>query len=424
MATVTVVINSLGQRKSMPWLFFRSSKNTSSVDQGHVKSQATAVIAPGATPATASSPLSAQSQPQHKSGIWLLAGIPPPHPLSEATLATDLHRHLKSELDGNVTRGVGSRTIEFMRAGLQVDRLYPAIVITFDDKRERKEAYTFCSGLDWLETEREQHKFNLHVLLAERKAKVKKSMGLDLDKACTAVEASILIPLEASTLCGLTVFVRNERDGPNKKCVFGGLIKIDGVLYGLLARHPFDEANEDTATRPSSEDPDRASNLSSDGEQPLTLSFKGSEEAEKAFPQPDIDIAGSSGKTSESPRQGLSRESSMNHLSLRIRIYIPPTANAEKQEPDLDWALVDLSEIPRDLMSRILVPNKVGNDLIDRLDNGQVGWEGTVKVAGAGPLPIPGHLHPLPVSLRLENSSHDVRLVVLEKPLRRSNILS
>jgi hypothetical protein len=424
MATVTAVTHSSKQRKKRRWIFFRSSKNTSPFHQGQVTPQVAAVIAPGATPATVSSPPSAQSKPQHTSGIWLLAGIPPPHPLSDATVTTELHRHLKSELDGNVTRGVGSRTIEFMRAGLQVDRLYPAIVILFDDKREKKEAYTFCSGIDWLEAEREQHKFKVHCLLAERKATVKKAMGLDLNKWRTAAEASMSIPLEASTLCGLTVFIGDESDGPNKKCVFGGLIKIDGTLYGLLARHTFDEANEDTVTHPSSEDSDRASSLSSDDEQPLTLSFKGSEEVEKAFPQPDIYIAGSNGQTGNSPRQGLSQEPSTSSILLKIRIYIPPTPTDEKQESDLDWALVDLSEISRDIMSRILLPNRVWNRLVDRLDNNQAGWEGTVKVAGTGSLPICGRLHPLPVSLRLGKSSHDVHLVALEKPLRESNILN
>ena len=56
------------------------------------------------------------------------------------------------------------------------------------------------------------------------------------------MEITLMVPSEARTMCGLTILVPNERGVPAKKCVFGGLIDIDGEWYGLVARHPFQDS--------------------------------------------------------------------------------------------------------------------------------------------------------------------------------------
>jgi hypothetical protein len=426
MSTVAVVTRTPGQHKS--WrsrLFFRSSKYTVSVAHTSTSPQTAVSGSQIAAPSSASSPVSTQNRPLHTSGFWLLPGIPAGHPCSDSDLTTRIEERLKSELDANVTRGVGSRTILFMLAGKQVDRLYPSLVVTYDDYKEKREACRFTPGLEWLRDDRNEHKFNFHVLLAEPKAKAKKNMGVVWDKRGVYMEASILIPLDASTLCGVTVLVRNDKGGPDKRCVFGGLVNIDGTLYGLLARHPFDESDDGLPARRASKDSDRSSSVSSEDERPSTLSFEGSEEAEKAFPQPSIYIAGSGDKSIESDENDNSLDVLTNYLSLGIRVFIPTSADSGMSskvtpERDMDWALADVSEIRQDLLSRVLMMNKIGNHMIEKLETGGVAAEGAVTVAGTGPSAISGFLHPLPVSLRFQTSSHDARLLVLERPLCES----
>lgn len=434
MSTITIVTTG-ASGKLHSWrkkLFDRAPKPTSPAAHKS-NSQPTANGLLAAPPATAPAPAAPTNQPQHTSGMWLLPTIPSNHPLSAGALKTDLRTHLESELDAHVQRSLGSRAIQFMQAGQRVDGLYPSMVVTYEDKREKKEASTFCSKLDWLHQKRNQYQFNFHILLAEKHTKVEKSMALSLDNRFMTTKASILISLDALTLCGSTVLVHDDTAAVHKKCVLGGLILVDGVLYGLLPRHPFDQHQTSAQVSEvgipisrSSEDSERPSSTSSADEHPFTLSFEGHEEAETSYPQPSIYLPGSSRIVSEFDREQASLASLKYHISVGVHVYIPTTeklgnSRSGLTEIDMDWALADLSEIPKTLMSAVIRANKVGNDFVEYVDNGTLGLKEAVKIAVPGPRPISGILDPLPVSLRSSGSSHDVRLVVLEKALLSGN---
>ena len=199
-----------------------------------------------------------------------------------------------------------------------------------------------------------------------------------------ALEITLMVPSEARTLCGLTILVPDARGVPAKKCVFGGLIDIDGEWYGLVARHPF----QDSA----------------------------------AFRQPSICVSGLKNEVIEErlDDEDSSQAPITNCVSLKVQVLVPSTVDArEAATKDFDWALLDLSQLQNtDIWAKVLMLNRVDDHVIRRIDDQHWCFEGQVSVVCGENRSIPGYLHPLSVSRDFRGSSFDVRSVFLERPSR------
>lgn len=349
--------------------------------------------------------------------------------------AQQIKPRLKAVLLHDIPKGTCVQ--EFMMAGKRVDAMKPTLIISCGDALMKKKVEKTFKSQGWLQ---ELLKAN-GIMLVVHVAKTPMSAGpatnssgsLQLDK----YYAVQLLPFDATTSCGQALLA-NVYTQVQRNCTLGGLLMVNGEILGLTARHPF-EAHEAEQEMAHLDVPDAApyaehlekdeSSESSDEPFVFNEDNGGSSSASSVSLQEDADFAS---HLHESSSQGQTNSPSV--ISSSTEFHPPQLALVPLSTPvdplplddvlgDYDWAL--LKALPPSVRSQ---PNKVAyidsrhdipiEGVFSELAYGEV----TIIIASIGPQL--GCLHSSPVTMKIDEAVLDVRLITLERTLRKSFLRS
>lgn len=247
---------------------------------------------------------------------------------------------------------------------------------------------------------------------------------LKIRDACYVIHPSL-----KSSACGL--HLRLAASGPRKKhyCTLGGLIMVNGAVFGLTAGHPFkeylascSEHNVQDANVPESEvstqgeneyedelfvfNGDSTSALESSSDQTTALTDSHTHYPSPSPEQPNIGCTMLvDPTTTESPPYS-------------VTIPTIPSATSENAPQYFDWAV--LETLP---YSVSMLPNKVtgigpiGDTFIESIISEPVQGEVSILIAGNGAQV--GYLHSSMVAMRVDELVLEVSLITLDQYLRK-----
>jgi hypothetical protein len=335
----------------------------------------------------------------------------------------------------------GTCVQEFMMVGKRPEALKPTLVITCGDKQTKKRVEKSFKSLGWLQ---ELLKAN-GIMFVTLVAKTSLSAGLALDPTNIlrlSYSCSVKLPHDpAATSCGLPLVVNASEARPERHCTLGGLVIVNGEIFGLTARHPFkarfkprtahDEPNdigqdlgllEDEESSESSDEPfvfndDEDDSLGS-------VSSLGSLSSASTASMPGLSPPDFLATSTDDLAQGQNISKAFSPLVTEpydVVMPLPASQNVSSFEEPLqeyDWALVDVPPF-----STTMLPNKIAHIdprhdiLIESTFSGSAHGEVTITIANIGAQL--GYLHSSPVTLKVNESILDVQLIALEHVLRK-----
>jgi hypothetical protein len=324
----------------------------------------------------------------------------------------------------------GTCVQEFMMVGKRPNALKPTLVITCGDAETKKRVEKSFKSQGWLQ---ELLKAN-GIMFVALVAKTPLSAGPALDHTdVLRLSESCFVQLPhglAATSCGLPLLINASETQPQQHCTLGGLIIVNGEIFGLTAGHPFqayvehrskydghdirllkDEESSEASGEPfvfNDDDDNPRGSLSSTS--PVSLynlaNFSSTSIDDPMDGQHDISKAFSpSVKWSQPYNAVIPLSTTKNALSF------------EEPLGDCDWALLEMLS-----HSIIALPNKIAHIdprhdiVIERIVSGSAQGEVTIIAAGIGPQL--GCLHSSPVTMKVNKAILDVQLITLEHILR------
>jgi hypothetical protein len=340
-----------------------------------------------------------------------------------------------------------SHIVHYVRAGIAPKNLVPALLIEYGDQRRQKKLEEFLRKQKWLRREIRENSFNIFVIRG--RFSMSASLVGDLPSNTLVLRGpTLLLPLEAQTLCGSAVLLPSQENAAPRFCTFGGLIIVHDRLFGLLAHHPFHKgANTyEQRTGPilntiTDLDPNGVVQIQT-SEPSFCLSYEddfddsdGSEDlcnfADTTSGSQD-DSGGhvfdeQSGREEEymADMQILERPTAdTDLLPLRIDLVVEQTPHTDGNSKalsrdDRDWALASLSDISSDDQQRVLLPNRVGDKLVESTFDDRDYMHGSVTLIPAGSGELEANLLGCPATVNVGKSRYETCLLSLEKPLRK-----
>ena len=111
-------------------------------------------------------------------------------------------------------------------------------------------------------------------------------------------------------------------------------------------------------------------------------------------------------------------------LRLRIDLVVERTNHTERNSKplsrdDRDWALASLSDISSDDQQRFILPNRVGDMLVESTFEDRDYMHGSVTLIPAGSGELEANLLGCPATVNVGKSCYETYLLSLEKPLRK-----
>jgi hypothetical protein len=232
-----------------------------------------------------------------------------------------------------------------------------------------------------------------------------------------------------STACGLHLLLNTSELRKQRHCTLGGLIVVNGAIFGLTAGHPF----KDRFANSSKHDRKDATVLESNvGEQDDDEPFVFNDDDASSLESLSGPTAESSDKCTYSsstfvdysdgeyiiPADPPTRKSPP--YSVTIPISVPETCLTSENTPEyLDWGV--LETLP---LSVSKLPNKITridpryDSFVESVISTPPQGEVAILIAGNGAQV--GCLHSSPVTMRVNESVLEVRLITLEQVLRVS----
>ena len=364
--------------------------------------------------------------------------------LSEETLKK--LRDIWERLSHGWEHNDSSHIVHYVRAGTASKNLVPALLIEYGDQRRQKKLEEFLRKQKWLRREIRENSFNIFVIRG--RFLMSASFVGDLPYNTLVLRGpTLLLPLEAQTLCGSAVLLPSQENAAPRFCTFGGLIIVHDRLFGLLAHHPFhEEANTyEQRTGPilntiTELDPNGVEQIQTN-ELPFCLSYEddfddsdGSEDLcnfadTTSGSQDDSDghvFDEQSGREEYiANMQILERPTAdTDLLRLRIDLVVEQTSHTDGNSKalsrdDRDWALASLSDISSDDQQRVLLPNRVGDKLVESTFDDRDYAHGSVTLIPAGSGELDANLLGCPATVNIGKSRYETCLLSLEKPLRK-----
>ncbi|KAF7508514.1 hypothetical protein GJ744_009227 [Endocarpon pusillum] len=280
----------------------------------------------------------------------------------------NIRNRLREELRGICRRG--SWLLEFLMAGDRPQGLVPSIVVWCysDDTKARVRKH--FENEAWLQNGMHANGMN-HYVLDKPPRRSAKPASRNRQPLHTLGDSSPVELKHTPTPCGVSLLLEN-----GKKCIIGGLILVDGAPHLMTTRHGLDG---------------------------LPRSFHG--------------VAGVLAFESVGRPPDICGETS-HHFNI---LCSPVPADEDSVlgycTDDFDWALIDFSDAPSDLLEVILKPNMIQGKAIQGLHVGDIDDQSTVTLVTACADSQLGLISSGFSTLQIDGSLHDVMLITLDKPL-------
>jgi hypothetical protein len=340
-------------------------------------------------------------------------------------LLADLHHH----------DGLGPWLLQFMMAGKRPDDLAPYIVITCGNVRTKKKVEKFCKNLKWLRQLARTYNIKLAALVTNitlNSGPAPLVMGMQAPANSCLVE----VVNSTQTHCGQTIYIKHSGSSPASLCTFGGVIEIDGKLYGLTVGHPFavqqattDESEMDVGEQ-SLESPTESdtseTDTTSDSDFVFSVDFPddGSLSDTSATYANDASSMITHIGSSTIPDLDLSGNTSLAAATTQVHVLLPVVPSflslpRSHLNFTLDWALIDVTNLSHILPNRIFPLQDQDGDGIPILGAlpAQFDPYGNVTVLTATNGPQLGVLSASPSTLKIHGHLYDVRLITLNHVL-------
>lgn len=330
---------------------------------------------------------------------------------------------LSAELQHHV--GDGPWLQQLMMAGKRPDDLSPSIVITCGDLRTKKKVEKLCKNLKWLRVLAKSYNIKFAALVAEiilTAGPAPLVTGMQaIDDSC-----SVDVPESAKTFCGQMIYITRSDSLPASQCTFGGLIAVDRTLYGLTAGHPFATQNitaqadfEINVGRQSLDYPEDSESSETDttSDSDFIFSHDSSDNGEQTS---GASITSTSSQPSKSPTGTAKSRVKYRHVDVLLpatpSIVSPPQYRLSF---NLDWALIDVSNLPYVLPNQVILRETEGGDASPILGTLPAQFEpsGEVTVLTTINGPQSGYLNASPASLKIKGCLYDVRMITLSQTL-------
>ncbi|EXJ60139.1 hypothetical protein A1O7_04291 [Cladophialophora yegresii CBS 114405] len=365
-------------------------------------------------------------------------------PIADELLAV-WTRQIKPRLSAVLQRSIPSGTCvqEFMMAGRRPDALKPMLVITCGNIKIKKLVEKSFKSQGWLQQLLKTH----HIVFIALVAEASESSGPASNEVdtvrCEDAYTVQSLPFGIATSCGLELLIAGDHSQPRQRCTLGGLLVVNGKLWGLTARHPFhtsvrklwarDQLEADWPEEDSQED-----ECSTTASEPFV--FNDDDDDDDGNGDADDDSSASStmplqdkGDLPLSSVEGAPDENCEGSNPMRLtkfistRYYLPHSAifspfwmenhsSAEEARIDYDWALLDLPSAVRALPNKIAHIDHRHDILIDGTRSIATSGEVTIAVTlGIGPQL--GYLHSSPATFMVDGLVREVHLITLERIL-------
>jgi hypothetical protein len=248
---------------------------------------------------------------------------------------------------------------------------------------------------------------------------------LKVQEACSVLHPGGL----TSTACGLHLLLNTSGPRKQRHCTLGGLIVVNGAIFGLTAGHPFKDRFSNGSTHDRKDATVFESNVSEqDDDEPFVFNDDDASSLES--------LSGSTSASSDNhayssstsvdysdgeyiiPADSPTRKSPP--YSVTIPISVPKTSLTFENTPEyLDWGV--LETLP---LSVSKLPNKITridpryDTFVESIISTPPQGEVAILIAGNGAQV--GYLHSSPVTMRVNESVLEVRLITLEQVLCES----
>jgi hypothetical protein len=323
---------------------------------------------------------------------------------------------------------------EFMMAGKKPNKLKSSIVVSVGNKEARKQVQKECRAQSWLTEDLKSRQ--LHLIVVVDPAKLTSRLQTHpTDHATLSLAAQVVLSDDTTSFCGQTIrFLETDLSKQSQRTL-GGLISVNGVLYGLTAGHGLESTLISRA-----EDPIQ---IGAEPEHNVAQSIAGDNVSDSAFVFEDEDDSSGVSRSSEGTSNGsgslrdyaisshqnidagpFANISPGEHSTRTFQALITapsfPETGGLQAEPitrDCDWALV---EIPNDGM---VLPNsmkgvgQLNETFIESTILDDRAAKGNVTIITASRRLKTGVLSPSPASFGIGRFILDVRLITLQQPL-------
>lgn len=342
-------------------------------------------------------------------------------------LSAELHHHV----------GHGPWLQQFMMAGKRPDDLSPFIVITCGDLRTRKKVEKLCKNLKWLRVLAKSYNIKFAALVAEI------TLTAGLAPLVTGMQAiddscSVDVPDSATTFCGQRIYITHSDGLSASQCTFGGLIAVDGTLYGLTAGHPFATQNitaeaefEIDVGRQPVDYPEESENSETDttSDPDFIFSHDSSDDGEQTSGASSTSTGPLSDTHnaidwSSQPGKNLTDTAKSGVKPRQVEVLLPTTPSIvslprHRLTFNLDWALIGISNLPYVLPNQVILRETEGGDASPILGTPPAQFEprGEVIVLTTINGPQSGYLNASPASLKIGGGLYDVRMITLSQTL-------
>lgn len=346
-------------------------------------------------------------------------------------------RQIRSRLSAELLHSISKGTCvqEFMMVGKRPDTLKPTLLITCGDAATKKKVEKTFKSQGWL---RELLKVN-RIMFIALVAKTPLSAGpASIDSSEMKLSESYAVqhlPSGVTTSCGLGLQISSADNSVQQHCTLGGLLLINGEIMGLTAGHPFPKFKHDLIQQEFLEaaqvkDDSSDEECSTTSSEPFIFNDNDNVDASDDFAaftvslheNADIPLASIDGPLH---RQHIALGSFLPSIkeNLSVDVILPISTpknimSVESPHNFHDWAL--LQTLPLSVKSQ---PNKIAHInprhdiLIEGTADSSACGEVTIAIAGIGPRL--GYLHSSSATMKVNESVLDVRLLTLERVLRK-----
>ena len=327
---------------------------------------------------------------------------------------------------------------EFLMVGKGPDKLKPCILVTCGDDATRKIVEKLYKKLKWLREKLKQTRITFIAVTRKISLCVSNYDAGSWSRVLTDT-CKIVVSNDTTTLCGQRILLIALDRSTSACCTFGGVLTVNGRLYGLTTGHPFGD-------RRLNSDPEEYGT-----EGPATLLCESLEEGSGSHSPILFDENRSESECSSDsstlppeeieviPPRAANSLGNLNHehdffnsegtIVYEVKVVLPASSNlhnprANTVNQDFDWALLDLGILP------LIYPNEVSfagirqevatcRSSSEPFPTDPAQREVMVLVADTDP--YMGHLIPTQACIKIRYSIFEVQLVTLNAHLRKYN---
>ena len=310
--------------------------------------------------------------------------------------------------------------LEFSMAGDCSELLAPSILVWCRDSDTKSRVQKYFKEDMWLKEQLLNHELAYHIL-DKPPRRCAKEVATHQRILYSQEGSSLITSADALTSCGLDLILP---DG--KRCTVGGLIMIDDVPYLLTSRHGLDKSHKSSTTT-SSITTEAGTQLQSSCSDRYSAVPAENDTWSRPHTSHTSTGADAIACCARKPEYSMPHESEVHAVKV-LYPPIPTHGQGQSVSPadDFDWAVVDLSDAPISLLGRVLKPNLAEGKEIQGIHVGDCGLvdQHPVPVAVAGMKQRFGLLTNIYSILQVDGSLHDVMLITLDKPMRKSYFMT